>query len=128
MPKQGPWEICVGRKANVLAKFCVPHHKMSKNDLSAFLRALVIQYRTNDPEKMVGYYVNRRPGHPSRIPLEIKTVDKIDQRRMGYLCGNWDFYAYALQEYNEELVQEIKRILQATKDAFRGVSDETKRN
>ena len=84
MPKQGPWEIRGGRKAKVLAEFCVPYHKMTTNDLSAFLRALVIQYRTNSPEEMVGYYVNRRLGDPSQIPLEVKAVNKLDQRRIAY--------------------------------------------
>jgi len=120
MPKHGPWEIRVCRKDEVLAEFCVPYHKMSTGDLSAFLRGLIIQYRTNSPEEMVGYYVNRRLGAPSRIPLEVMAVNKLDQRRMGYWCGNWDFYAYALQEFDEEQVQAVKQILQATKDSNRG--------
>ena len=117
MPKQPPWEIHVGQKADVLAKFCVPFHKMSIKDLSAFLRALVICYRTNRPEEMVGYYVNRRLGDPSHILLEVKAVHKFDQNQIGYWCGNWDFYAYAMQELDEAKVQAVKQILQVTKDA-----------
>ena len=117
MPKQGPWEIRVGRKDDVLAEFSVPHHKMSKKDLNVFLRALVIRYRTDSPEEMVGYYVNKRLGHPSQIPLKVNSANKLDQHRIGYCCGNWELYAYALHEFDKEQIQAVKRILQATKDA-----------
>ena len=118
MPKQPPWEIRVARKADVLAEFHVPAHKMDVKDLKAFLRAIIVRYRTDSPEDMMHYYVNRRRGHPSRLPFaEVTCVHKLDQQRVGYWCGDWDCYASAMQKIDEAQAQAGKQILRASKGA-----------
>ncbi len=116
MPKQPPWQIRVGRKADVLAEFCVPAHKIGVKDLNVFLRALVVRYRTNSPEDMVGYYVNRRRGHPCHLPFaEVAPAHRLDECRVGYLCGDWECYASARQKVDASQAQAMKEILQASK-------------
>ncbi len=118
MPKQSPWQIRVGRKADVLAEFCVPAHKMDVKDLKTFLRALVVRYRTNSPEDMVGYYVNRRRGHPCRLPFaEVTYQYWPDQCRGGYWCGDWECYASATREIDASAAKALKELMRASKAA-----------
>ncbi len=115
MPKQPPWEIRVGRKADVLAEFCIPAHKMGVKDLETFLRALVVRYRTDSPEDMLEYYVNQRRGNPYRLPFaEVTPAHRLDERRVGYLCGDWQCYAFAMQKIDASQAQAMKEILQAS--------------
>ena len=116
MPKQPPWEIRVGRKADVLAEFCVPAHKLTEKGLGTFLRALVVRYRADSPEDMLGYYVNRRRGNPCRLPfVEVTPAHRLDECRVGYLCGNWECYASAMQKIDASQAQAMKEILEASK-------------
>ena len=102
MPKQPPWEIRVGRKSEVLAEIQVPFHKMGEKDIAAFLRALVVRYRTDRPEDMVSFYVNKRRGNPCRLPFaDIKPAYQLEQSRVGYFCGDWECYAFAMHEIDE---------------------------
>jgi hypothetical protein len=68
-----------------LASFRVPVHKLQRNALSAFLRALVVRYRTDTPEEMLAFYVNKTRGAPECLPfaevrdcpLDLETGDKL---------------------------------------------------
>ena len=116
MSKQPLWEIEIACKADVLAEFTVPVNKMGVNDLKAFLRALVIRYRTNSPEDMVDYYVNRRRGHPCRLPFADVTYKHwLDQCRVGYWCGEWECHATAKQEIDASAAQALKEHMRASK-------------
>jgi len=115
-PKQPPWEIRVGRKDKILAEFCVPAHKMQKNDLESFLRAVVVRYQTDGPEDMVVHYVNRRLGPPSRSSFaEVKYGQWLDECRVGYWCGDWECYAYAKHKIDVSVSKWLKKQLQRSK-------------
>ncbi len=118
MAKQPPWEIQVGRKNEILAEFSVPGHKLGTNDLKAFLRALVARYRTDDPEVMLLFYVNRRPGNPDRLPFAEVTYEHwLDQHRVGYWCGQWECYATAKQKIDATTADALKDLMQASKES-----------
>jgi len=116
MPKQAPWTIRIGRKAEILDEFEVPYHKLGVNDLKALLRALVVRYRTKRPNEMVNYYVNRRLGHPQRLPFaDVIWAYDLDRCQVGYACGNWDCYATAMHLIPPEQAQAIKNELRRGK-------------
>ena len=103
MPKQPDWEFKVARKAEVLAEFRVPTHKLQKNTLNAFLKALVVRYRTNTPEEMLAFYVNKTRGTPDHLPFaEVHWCSDLDRKRVGYFCGDWECYASAMQEIDAD--------------------------
>ncbi len=92
-----PWEITVARKAEILADFRVPVHKLQKNALNAFLKALVVRYSTETPQDMLAFYVNKTRGAPAYLPFaEVSYCHDLGRRRVGYWCGNWDCYAFAM--------------------------------
>ena len=118
MPKQAPWEIRVGRKTEVLAEFSVPAHKLRTDNVKAFLKAIVIRYRNETPEEMMSYYVNKTRGLPSRLPFaDVMRAYDIDRCRVGYSCGDWECYAFAMQEISGAVAQTVKKLLEATKAA-----------
>ena len=99
MPRQSPWEIRVGRKADILAELLVPVHKLQRQALSAFLKALVVRFSTDTPEDMLTFYVNGTRGLPTRLLLaEVKPCEDLDRNRIGYWCGTWECYAVAMRE------------------------------
>jgi hypothetical protein len=110
MQKQPPWEIKVCRKAKILAEFNVPAHKLTKNALEAFLKAVVASERGGAPETIMLFYVNKRRGEPSRIPFaEIRMHEDLEHNRMGYFCGDWECYASATQEIDPSIVAWLKK-------------------
>lgn len=117
MPKHPPWEIRVGRKTEVLADFRVPAHKLQENARAAFLKALVVRYRTDTPEEMLAFYVNKTRGAPDRLPFaEVKPCKDLDRRRVGYWCGDWECYAFAMQEIDADHAEFIKREIERNKE------------
>ncbi len=124
MPKQPPWEIRVGRKADILAEFCVPAHKLQKKACEAFLKALVVRYRTDTPEEMLAFYVNKTRGAPDRLPFaEVRNARDLDRRRVGYFCGDWECYAFAMQEIDAGTAEAIKRLIDENKRAHQQAVD-----
>jgi hypothetical protein len=103
-----PWEIRVGRKDKILAEFRVPAHKLQKNALYAFLKAMVVRYRTETSEDMLAFYVNKAHGAPNPtvlrrgepLPRFIEAAGWVLVWRLGLLCvsdagnkrrsGRWD--------------------------------------
>lgn len=118
MAKRPPWEITVARKADVIAEFQVPSHKFGDREIGDFLRALVIRCRTEDPQDMVGYYVNRRKGHPQRLPFaDVIRHYLPEKNRSGFFCGTWDCYAMALQEMAPGAVEAVEFHLEQNRRA-----------
>jgi hypothetical protein len=116
MAKQRPWQIRVGRKAQIIAEFSVPAHKLQKNALEAFLRSVVVRYRTNNPEEMLGYYVSKTRGRPSRLGFaELSPAYDLDRRLVGYFCSDWECYADAMREIDADHAESLKRILEENK-------------
>ena len=110
MPTQPPWEIRVGRKAEVLGDFRVPAHKLQKHALMTFLRALVVRYRTDTPEDMLAFYVNNTRGTPTRLPFaEVTYCEDLDRQRVGYWCGTWESWACAMHEISAEIAAFVKQ-------------------
>ena len=102
MPLQQPWKIRVGRKSEEIAEFEVPAHKLGSREIDAFLRALVVRYRTTTAEEMIPYYVNGRRGSPYRSSLaNMQQCWSDDQREQGKICGDWECYAIATQTISE---------------------------
>jgi hypothetical protein len=117
---QPPWEIKVGRKAKILAEFQVPAHKLQKNALDIFLKALVVRYRTSTPEDMLPYYVNKAKGEPSRLSFaDVTYCYDLDRRRVGYCCGDWDCYAFAMQEIEAHEAEAIRSELRKNRESRR---------
>jgi hypothetical protein len=118
MPKRPEWEIQVGRKAEILANFRVPMYKLPRKALQAFLRALVIRYRTDTPEEMLPFYVSKTRGAPDRLPYAEVSDWPLDRGRLGYWCGTWECYASALWELDaktlEAVMMEIQKNIRAT--------------
>lgn len=116
MPKQPPWKIRIGRKVEIIGEFEVPSHKLDTNGVKSFLRALVARYRTERPEDMVAFYVNRRRGDPARSQLAnvIKAWD-FDRCLIGYSCGNWDCYADAMRRIGPEAAEFLREETERTK-------------
>ena len=118
MPKQPPWTITVGRKAEVISEFVVPAHKLQRTALENYLRALVVRYRTKSPEDMLNYYVNRTKGKPTRLVYaELRPYWSFDLRRSGYFCGEWECYASATYEVSAEIAQAVQNELERGKQA-----------
>jgi hypothetical protein len=94
----------------------VPAHRLGKNDLEAFLRAIVVRYRTDEPEGMLNYYVNRRQGYPTRLPFaEVQYCWDFERRRVGYFCGTWECYAEAVQQIDEATATALSRLHEQNK-------------
>jgi hypothetical protein len=117
MPKPPEWEIRVGRKAEILADLRVPVHKLQRNALNAFLRALVVRYRTDTPEEMLAFYVNKTRGAPGRLPFAEVRDCPLDRGRVGYWCGDWECYAFALRELDAETLDCLTGEIQKNKRA-----------
>jgi hypothetical protein len=99
MAKLPPWEITVARKSDVIAEFQVPGHRFGDREIAAFLRALAVRYRTDTPQDMLDYYVNKRKGRPQRLPLaDVQPHLLLEKNRSGFFCGDWECYAMAMQE------------------------------
>lgn len=127
VPKQPPWEIRVGRKSDILGNFCVPAHKLQKKACEAFLKALVVRYRTDTPEEMLAFYVNKTRGAPERLPFaEVSYTHDPDRRRVGYWCGDWECYAFATQEIDAGTADAIKRTIDENKRAHQHAVDAEK--
>ncbi len=110
---QPPWEIRVGRKDKILAEFRVPAHKLQKNALYAFLKAMVVRYRTETPEDMLAFYVNKTRGAPTRLSFaEARSCHDLEKRRVGHWCGDWDCYASAMREISAEAADGMKLIFE----------------
>jgi hypothetical protein len=115
---QSPWEVRVGRKAKVLAEFRVPAHKLQKNTLLAFLKAVVVRYRTESPKDMLAFYVNKTRGAPAPLSFaETKPCHDLAKRRVGYCCGDWECYALAMQEISAEAADGMKLIFEQNRRA-----------
>jgi hypothetical protein len=113
MPKQSPWQIRVGRKAEILAEFSVPAHKLQRHALEAFLKAIVVRYRTNSPEEMVYYYASKTRGLPTRLNFaELTPACDIERKLVGYFCGEWECYAEAMREIDAEHAESLKKIME----------------
>ena len=120
MTKQPPWEITVGRKGNIIAEFQVPSHKLQKNALAAFLRALVARYRSSSPEEMLSYYVNNTRGAPARLPFaEIVPCHDLERLRVGLQCGGWECYATALHEVSSDVAKSLDEMFSQNKASSR---------
>lgn len=118
MSKQPPWKIQVGRKQEIIAEFTVPAHRLGQNDLEAFLRAMVVRYRTDEPQEMVGFYINKRRGNPTRrSDADVRYFLDPDQRRNGYFCGTLECYASATQEIDESTALGLKKIREQNRKA-----------
>jgi hypothetical protein len=91
----------------------VPAHKLQRNALEAFLKSLVVRHRTNNPEEMLHYYVNKTRGTPTRLNFaELTPAYDLDRRRVGYFCGEWECYAEAMREIDTEHAEALKRIME----------------
>lgn len=113
MPKQPPWQIRVGRKAQLIAEFSVPAHKLPKNALEAFLKSVVVRYRTKEPGEMLHYYVSKTRGRPTRLNFaELIPIHDLDRRLVGYFCGEWECYAEAAREIDNEQAESLKRVME----------------
>jgi hypothetical protein len=118
MAKQPPWEIKVQCKARTVAEFHVPAHKLQKESLYAFLKAVVVRYRTNTPQEMVGYYLNKTLGLPKRLSLaDVKPCHHLDRRRVGYSCGDGDCVAFAMQEVGADVADAATREIERNRNA-----------
>jgi hypothetical protein len=95
---QPPWQIQVGRKSVILAEFLVPAHRLQKNSVTAFLKALLVRFSATTAEDMAQFYVNKRPGSPSRLSwAEVRHWQDVERGRVGYWCGTWECYASAMR-------------------------------
>ena len=111
MPVQEPWKIRVGRKAEEIASFQIPAHKLGSNEIDVFLRALVTRFRTSTAEEMIPYYVNGRRGSPTRSYLaEVQRCWSSDQKEQGKMCGDWECYAIATQKISDEHAAVVIRL------------------
>ena len=115
MPKYPPWKIRIGRKAEIIGEFEVPCHRLGTNDLKTFLRALVVRYRTETPEDMAAFYVNRHRGSPDRLPFaDTKPSFDFERCLTGYFCGEWECWAEAMQAITPKQARAIKNVLEET--------------
>jgi hypothetical protein len=105
------WRIQVARKADVVADFVVPMYRLDGVNLRNFLRAVVINMRTDGPAEMCEYFFNRRAGNP-RPPDDAEVTNYFDHetRRCGYWCGTWEAYATATYEVSQKEADGIRRI------------------
>ena len=117
MNKPKEWNITVGKKAKILAKLKAPMHQLGRRDLDAFLKAIVVRYRTENAREMLAYYVNRRKGSIQRAFDAPKIVPyfNFEHRWNGVWCGTWDRYARAVYELTAEEAQSIKDVQDANK-------------
>ena len=109
---QAPWEIQVSRKSTILAEFLVPAHRLQKGSVTAFLKALVVRFQTTTAEDMAQFYVNRRPGNPSRLSrAEVRSWQDLERGRVGYFCGTWECYASAMQTLPPEAAEAARAMV-----------------
>jgi hypothetical protein len=105
------WNIRVGRKATIVADFCVPMNKLDGKRVHEFLRTLVIRYTTNSPEDMLPYYVNARRGKPvRRSDLDTKSYIDYEKCLSGICCGDWDCYASAAFQLTSDEAEALHNI------------------
>ena len=109
--KNPPWRIVVAKKQHVIADFLVPAHKLPTKALSAFLKALVVRYKTSSPEEMLPFYVSRAKGEPAfrSIGHFAEFTFDYETRQIGYYSGDWECYACARYEIDQERADALKR-------------------
>jgi hypothetical protein len=67
---------------------------------------------------MLAFYVNRRRGSPQRLPFaDVRWTEDLEHNRVGYFCGDWDCYAMAMQEIDEDIARAVQRELARTRGA-----------
>jgi hypothetical protein len=105
------WEIKVSTKSKTLAEFEVPAHKLGSKDIRALLKAIVASGRAGNPETMTLMYVNRRRGEPARLNFaECRQHADLRRGQTGIFCGDWEFYATAMQDADPTVIRWLKRI------------------
>lgn len=98
------------RKTEIIAEFHVPAHKLQKNALLEFLKALCVRYMTDTPEEMLSFYCNKTPGKPARLDwADVQAGWNLERRRIGFYAGNWDCRAIAEQELDAQTAQWIRQ-------------------
>jgi hypothetical protein len=118
MPLNPTWKIKVGCKAEIIAEFTAPKHRLNGKHLDNFLRALVARYRTDGPEDMLPYYLNARKGGPDRSSLaDPRPYPDPERRECGVFCGDWDCYAYATLEISVEQAEALEKNRQQNRQA-----------
>lgn len=99
------------RKADVMADFSLPMYRLDGSNLANFLRAVVINMRTDGAAEMVKYYLNHRASNPRPAEdAEVTNYFHYETRRNGYWCGTWEAYATATFEVSQEEADAIRRI------------------
>jgi hypothetical protein len=119
MPRPS-WKIEIWCKDKAVARFEAPAHKLSKGALFAFLTALVVRYRTDTPQEMLLFYVNKRSGSPVRLPgAAIQSAWTQDEGEQGYICGDWECRATAMQELDAARAKWVRAQVEKTKSSGR---------
>jgi hypothetical protein len=95
----------------ILAEFEVSAHKLAKGtSLDAFLKAVVVRNRTGTANEMLSHYVSKARGKPDHLPFsEVVYSHDLDIRLIGYFCGDWESWASAMREYDQSVIDAIRR-------------------
>src|SRR5262249_7277639 len=110
------WNIEAWRKATKLDSAKIPAHQITENGLKALLKTMVINTYDDRVSSVAYYFLNHRRGSLKRNgSLDAHWFDDIEQRRVGWCCGDWEHRAIAWKKISARHARTIKLVTEEQK-------------
>jgi hypothetical protein len=108
-----PWTFTVVVNGLTTESFDVPAHQLTDEAVKAMLRAIVIRHRTSTAQEMLPYYVNRRRGSISRLPMaDVQPAWAPDYTAQGWSCGTQvEAIAYAMRPIDPAQASVVRALI-----------------